>query len=183
MSALRNLPGLSSSSLGLGSAAAKAAPATPGVEKVPKKVNNQKLVSGKIATMTTKATDCMAWTSKVMDSTSLSLSLVLHVQFFHMVTKQSVHVHITKIYVSLWFYHPRSDTLRNGFKGELDARAKSFNDAKGSLEQLYASCLSEESIKKDPSLQGKIDSAIRACDAAVTAFNGTIRSIKSATES
>ena len=100
-----------------------------------------------------------------------------------MVTKQSVHVHITKIYVSLWFYHPRSDTLRNGFKGELDARAKSFNDAKGSLEQLYASCLSEESIKKDPSLQGKIDSAIRACDAAVTAFNGTIRSIKSATES
>ena len=73
--------------------------------------------------------------------------------------------------------------MRAGFKGELDARSKSFNDAKGTLEQLYASCLSEDSIKKDPSLQGRIDGAIRACDAAVTAFSGTIRSIKTAMES
>lgn len=71
MSSLRDLPGLSSSSLGLGQAVAKAAPSTPGVEKPAKKVNHQKLVSGKIAAMTTKATDCMAWTSKVTDATSL----------------------------------------------------------------------------------------------------------------
>ena len=102
------------------------------------------------------------------------------------------HSHVaTNLYLSTYqnlgvssdCYCPRSDTLRDGFKGELDARAKSFKDAKGRLEQLYASCLSEESMKKDPSLQGKVDSAVRACDAAVTAFNGTIRSIKGAMES
>ena len=66
------------SSLGLGLAdpKAKAAPGTPGGpgEKPPKKVNHQRLVSSKIAAMSSKITDCMAWTSKLEESTTLFLS-------------------------------------------------------------------------------------------------------------
>ena len=64
--------------LGVADAKAKAMPGTPGGpgEKQPKKVNHQRLVSSKIAAMSSKMTDCMAWTSKLAESTTLFLSWV-----------------------------------------------------------------------------------------------------------
>lgn len=73
--------------------------------------------------------------------------------------------------------------MRNGFKGELEARSKSLGDAKMKLEELYATCLDEDAVKKNPELQGKIDAAVRACDAAVTSYAGTLRSVKTSMES
>ena len=73
--------------------------------------------------------------------------------------------------------------MRNGFKGELDSRSKSLGDAKMKLEALYATCLDENAVKNNPDLQGKIDVAVRACDAAVTSYAGTLRSVKTAMES
>ena len=71
-----NTPGLG---LGVADAKAKAMPGTPGGpgEKQPKKVNHQRLVSSKIAAMSSKMTDCMAWTSKLEESTTLFLSWFL----------------------------------------------------------------------------------------------------------
>lgn len=78
---------------------------------------------------------------------------------------------------------PRSETLRESFKSELKARSDAFGAAKATMETIYSKCLSEEAIKGDPKLQGEIDSGVRACDAALTSYNGTMRSIKMAVES
>ena len=45
--------------------------------------------------------------------------------------------------------------MRNGFKGELEARSKSLGDAKMKLEELYATCLDEDAVKTTQSCKGR----------------------------
>lgn len=71
-------------------------------------------------------------------------------------------------------------SLKDGFAAELESRKVTLANCKNELETLYAQRLDELSGK--PDLAAKVDSAIRGCDAAVTSYAGTMKSIKLAIE-
>ena len=75
----------------------------------------------------------------------------------------------------------RAKSLKDGFAAELESRKVTLANCKNELETLYAQRLDELSGK--PDLAAKVDSAIRGCDAAVTSYAGTMKSIKLAIES
>ena len=72
----------------------------------------------------------------------------------------------------------RSSTLQNGFSNELSARSKALESCKRELEVLYAEKLGENEIKQKPDLMAKVENALRRCDASITSYNGTMKSIK-----
>ena len=66
--------------------------------------------------------------------------------------------------------------MKNGFTQELNARNSSLASAKLELENLYGENL--EDLKDRPEIIARVDAALRACEAAVTSYTGTLRSIK-----
>ena len=75
----------------------------------------------------------------------------------------------------------RSDTLKNSFTRELEARKTNLSDSKAALEALYAQKLDDTATR--PDLVEQVNTALRTCEAAMTSYNGTVRSIKLAVES
>lgn len=71
-------------------------------------------------------------------------------------------------------------SLKDGFSSELDARKETLAKAKHELEKIYAEQLGD--VEKNPELKARMDAAIRGCDAALTSYNGTLKSIKLAIE-
>ena len=72
--------------------------------------------------------------------------------------------------------------MKDGFKNELVARKETIDKVKAEMETLYASRLDDENLKLKPDLKTQVDAALRNVEAAVTSYNGTLRSIKLATE-
>eukprot|EP00435_Cladocopium_sp_Y103_P019719 s3370_g4.t1 len=91
--------------------------------------------------------------------------------------------------ITYWMEHPdlpgredRSDTLKNGFVAELEARSNSIQKVKSDMEELYGKQISEEDLKNDPSKRTAVDNLLNACDAVMTSYTGTLRGIKLAVE-
>lgn len=84
---------------------------------------------------------------------------------------------------NLWTRLLRSATLQQGFSQELSARSSDLSECKRELELLYAEKLGPDDLKKRPDLTTKVDLTLRKCDAALTSFAGTMKSIKQAVES
>ena len=74
----------------------------------------------------------------------------------------------------------RPAVLKEGFTKELDARKATIDAAKAELETLYAQRLDD--LTGNPQLGNKVDASLRACDAALTSYGGTMKSIKLAIE-
>ena len=74
----------------------------------------------------------------------------------------------------------RPKVLKDGFTKELEARKTTLDASKAELETLYAQRLDD--LEGKPELSNKVDSAIRSCDAALTSYAGTMKSIKLAIE-
>lgn len=71
---------------------------------------------------------------------------------------------------------PRSSTLKDGFRKELDARRDNLASVRGEFESLYAQRLDD--VKDRPDLVAKVETVLRSCEAALTSYNGTLKSIK-----
>lgn len=77
---------------------------------------------------------------------------------------------------------PRSDTLKNGFVAELEARSSAIQKVKEEMEALYATQIGEDDLKNDPSKKVAVENTLTTCDAVLTSYNGTLRGIKLAVE-
>ena len=77
---------------------------------------------------------------------------------------------------------PRSDTLKNGFVTELEARSNAIQKLKGDMEGIYAKQISEDDLKNDPSKKVAVENVLNSCEAVMTSLNGTLRGIKLAVE-
>ena len=66
--------------------------------------------------------------------------------------------------------------MKTGFTQELTARNSALAAAKSELESLYGENL--EDLKDRPEISARVEAALRACEAAVTSYTGTLRSIK-----
>ena len=66
--------------------------------------------------------------------------------------------------------------MKDGFTNELKARQSSLASTKGELESLYAEQLDD--LKDRPDVSKRCDDTLRKCEAAITSYNGTFRSIK-----
>ena len=72
----------------------------------------------------------------------------------------------------------RSTILQNGFSSELASRSQALAECKKDLEVLYAEKLGPDDLKSKPELVTRVESALRKCDAALTSYTGTMKSIK-----
>ena len=70
--------------------------------------------------------------------------------------------------------------MKDGFTNELKARQSSLASVKGELESLYAERLDD--LKDRPDVSKRCDDSLRKCEAVVTSYTGTMRSIKLAIE-
>ncbi|CAK9058009.1 unnamed protein product [Durusdinium trenchii] len=70
----------------------------------------------------------------------------------------------------------KSSTLKDGFRKELDARRDNLASVRGEFESLYAQRLDD--VKDRPDLVAKVETVLRSCEAALTSYNGTLKSIK-----
>ena len=80
------------------------------------------------------------------------------------------------------YMDPRSESMKNGYLGELDARKTELNGMKAILEELYMSSTSEEDIVKDDTCATKYKDAIQAVDANATSYTSTLKTVKLAIE-
>lgn len=77
-----------------------------------------------------------------------------------------------------------SPNLLQGFVAELDSKKKAIEDAKTTVEDLYAETLgkTDKEINENTDLVQRVTKSMGSVDAAFTSFNGTLKSIKGALE-
>ena len=145
--------------------------------QVPKKEKKQKtnaqIVATKIAMLSGKNTEIMSWDARVQESEKLFLDTI----------NSTFWIAVSYIYTLIFkhqFLNLRSETLKTGFAKELQARQTALADCKSSLETLYSEKLDDS---KCPNLIQKLHAALRTCEAAMTSYNGTLKSVKTAIES
>ena len=143
--------------------------------QVPKKEKKQKtnaqIVATKIAMLSGKNTEIMSWDARVKESEKLFLDTIIRFELQY------------RTYILIFKHHflnLRSETLKTGLAKELQARQTALADCKSSLETLYSEKLDDS---KCPNLIQKLHAALRTCEAAMTSYNGTLKSVKTAIES
>ena len=76
----------------------------------------------------------------------------------------------------------RSESMKNGYLGELDARKLELNGMKATLETLYMVSTSEEDIAKDDTSATQYKDAIQAVESNASSYTSTLKTVKLAIE-
>ena len=156
-------------------------------ERKPKKpVGLKKQTGQKLTLIANKLTDLLVVRNKVENSPLFLGAISFDIFGIHVKTMDWLeHKLVYFKYCCMWAMQLsniasciRSESMRNGYLAELDARAKEFNDAKQALEANVMLQVDDAAIEADPEMQAKFKSPVDAVDQIVPSYNSTIKTVR-----